>query len=154
MKLKMALFVPFLISLPGCRAQKPAVPVDESSIINFSESVCIIRSLLCTNSLSTILEDIDPKKLDFLINNFSPAEIAFESEVLSCTLPVVIYCYRSLIDEQIITAIRSAYVDHKIVTINADDFPYVADSFAIKKYPALIFMKQREEVERVEGMHN
>ena len=66
------------------------VHVDSEQVIYFSNSVKTIRELLKSGSLPAILEDADPEKLDFLINNFSPAEIAFESEVLSCTIPVAI----------------------------------------------------------------
>lgn len=135
----------------GCNPikQSDTVSDNDEQCINFTDSVIIIRSLLRSNALVKILEGHDPEKLDFLINNFSPAEIAFESEVLSCTDPVVIYVYQQCIDQSLFAKLKAKYRAHKIVTIDADKFPVIVESLMIDIYPTIIEMNQRVEIDRL-----
>ena len=122
---------------------------DSDQVIYFSNSVKIIRELLKSDSLSAILEDVDSEKLDFLINNFSPAEIAFESEVLSCIIPVVLYAYQKYIDQKLLAIIKERYQTYKIVLIDADAFPAIVESLQVNEYPMFIFFDQRVEAFRL-----
>lgn len=120
-------------------------------VINFDDSVTIIRELLKSDSLTQILDDHDPEKLDFLINNFSPAEIAFESEVSECTLPVVIYFYEQKNDvlewvEYLALKYQNAI---KVLLINGNNFPQITNNVEITEYPTVLVIKDKREIARL-----
>src|SRR5204863_9856649 len=64
-----------------------------SSVIDLVESTYIIRQLIKENTLESVLEEHDPEQLALLLDNISPASMAFESEVLTTTIPLVAVCY-------------------------------------------------------------
>lgn len=145
------MFSSVILLLHGCnkKEKNDFIYGDCDHITYFSNSVKIINELLNSDSLSDILEDADPEKLDFLINNFSPAEIAFESEVLSCTMPVLLYVYKECSDAQLLAIIEEHYQTYKIVLIDADVFPMIAESLQISEYPVFICFDQGVEVFRL-----
>jgi len=137
-----------LLFLNACNKKEASCDQKAEYVINFTDSVKIIRELLKTDSLSKILGEKESEKLNFLINNFSPAEIAFESEVLHCIDPVVLYIYQNHIDEQLINGLRKKYTSYKIVTIDAELFPPIVQSLQADEYPVVIIMNQRLEIDR------
>lgn len=136
-----------ILLLPACAHEN-----ETNTVIDFADSVKIVRELLQSNSLNQILENPEPEQLDFLINNFSPAEIAFESEVLNCIDQVILYCHQSQYDQRIVTSLQQKYSHQKIIIIDAEKFPFLVQDMAIDKSPTVIIMKQREEIERFEGL--
>lgn len=66
-----------------------------SAVCDLNQSANIVIELMRTGDLGSIVEEHTPEQLDMLIKNFSPALMAFEAEVLSCTMPVLIYFYRT-----------------------------------------------------------
>lgn len=139
-------FILGLLLLPACAQDQ----TDNNNVIDFADSVIIIRELLRSNSLAKILENPEPGQLDFLINNFSPAEIAFESEVLNCTDSVIVFCYQKLPDQNLIAGLQKKYPEQKIVLINGDQFPFLMYDLEVESYPTILMVKQREEIERFE----
>ncbi len=134
--------IPLLLILlvPAC-----AQETETNTVIDFADSVKIVRELLQSNSLTQILENPEPEQLDFLINNFSPAEIAFESEVLNCSMPVALFCFCSFCDKSfLIKKIDGKYPNHKIVFLDVIQFPFIADSLGINAWPALFIVHKRD----------
>lgn len=58
-------------------------------ITNLDETTSLIMALIQGDSLTMMLENPNKETLELLIKNFSPAEIAFQSEVLNNDLPTV-----------------------------------------------------------------
>lgn len=85
-------FCIFLLLLTSCASQKN---IDQDSapevLVDLANSTKIIQTMMARKTLGTLLED--PEQLDLLINNFSPAQIAFEAEVLSTEIPLVVIYY-------------------------------------------------------------
>ncbi len=140
----------FLLPFGSCSSN---VQKANDPLFDFADSVTIIRTLLQSNSLSKILENSDPADLDFLINNFSPAQIAFESEVLNCTLPVLIYFYQKDVTER--TLLRELAVEYadrlKIVLVEEEKFPTICKEAQIDEYPTVLLVDKRVEIGRIEG---
>lgn len=91
-----ALILLFCVFLPACDNKAHST---STNVYDFTQSVTLIRHLLKTDSLAQILETADPQGLERLINNVSPAQMALESEILNCTLPVLVYFYYGLIED-------------------------------------------------------
>lgn len=149
------IFLLFLLSLslllPACGKEATCI---EKQVYDFAESVVLIRELIKSDSLIKILEDADSDGLERLINNFSPAQMALESEILNCTLPVLVYFYQfQMADTEFLEQLAKEYDDKvKIVTIDGDKFFSVAEQFDIQQYPTAIGMQQREEIDRIENI--
>jgi hypothetical protein len=135
-------FIFLIIFIPACNKRKET---EESLLYNFTDSVKIIRTLIETKAVNKIIEDANQSDLDFLINNWSPAEFAFESEVLNCTLPVLVYYYENQNnDRTLLEAIAQKYKDCiKVVIIDAMQFPKIAQLEEVIKYPILVLVNKR-----------
>jgi thioredoxin-like negative regulator of GroEL len=153
---KFVLLLYLLTTIPACAGQRPIDDESDNVIIDFAESTQIIRMLLQSNSLKAIIEDANPESLNFLINNFSPAQIALESEVLSCTQPVVIYFYADIITHgQLLYALAHEYKDTiKVITLDVEKFPKIAQETLIENYPAIMVIYKRQEIYRDETVSN
>lgn len=141
-----------ILVLASC-GNKSIEIVEESLLCNFADSVKIIRTLIETKSVSKILEDSSKQDdIDFLINNLSPAEFAFESEVLNCTMPALVYFYENQIhDQNVLDEIAEKYKDRiKIVLIDAMQFPKISQDAAIDIYPTAILISNRQEIGRTQ----
>lgn len=120
------------------------------------ESTAIICTLIEKKQLSSILEDADPEGLSLLINNYSPAIIALESEALNCILPVIVYFYRTNDpNHQELTALfeqcAMPYDNHiKFIAVDVDKLPAIAEAFEVQLTPAISAIRQREEINFVE----
>lgn len=148
--MKIRLLLIALLLLPACGKETVA---KQSYAYNFADSVTIIRELLKTDSLSRILEDADPEGLDRLINNFSPAQMALESEVLSCTMPVLVCFYQEPSpDKNMLEQMAGEFADRcKIIIIDGDAFFSIAQDFEVEEYPTFVLMNKREELARHVG---
>lgn len=138
----------FCLLLPACGNQTITT---NKYVYDFAESVALIRQLLKSDSLPKILEDPDPAGLERLINNFSPAQMALESEILNCKLPVLVYFYQNKIDDpEFLERLAQEYEDKvKIITIDADAFFSIAEQFEIEQYPSIVLVNKRDEVARI-----
>jgi thioredoxin 1 len=140
-----------LIGIPGCNRNHSSET--DSLVYNFADSVKIIRNLLHSNALPKILDEHDPEKLDFLINNWSPAQMAFESEVLSCTLPVLVCFYQKELNViPFLEELANNYDGKlKIITIAEDKFPFITQLAVIESFPSFLLIKNRNEIVRWVG---
>jgi thiol-disulfide isomerase/thioredoxin len=144
-----------LISLCGCGIAnriEPKITQQETYLISLNDSTDIILQLIKRDNLTQILEDTDPEKLDFLIKNFTPAEIAFESEVLNALTPIIIYFYDSTKPDQnallpYLEECAKKYDNQlKFVVIDFDKLPTLLRKFAFEQVPALSVMRDRQEI--------
>src|ERR1700722_10163639 len=70
-------------------------------LVRLTDSVIIIRELISTKRLEKVLEPHTVEQMELLVNNFSPAQLAFEAEVFTTTMPlVIIYYYEDSAHEQ------------------------------------------------------
>src|SRR5271168_2007423 len=92
-------YVILLLFITACSSKQDVV--SHKTLVDLVESTKIVRNLLCQKKIGQLLEEHDPEQLDILINNFSPASMAFESEVLSTTVSLVcVYFYQDSQREQ------------------------------------------------------
>lgn len=146
------LYAVFLLFLASCSSKQEAVSY--KAVINLVESTAIIRTLLCQNKLSQLLEEHDPEQLDILINNFSPASMAFESEVLSTTVPLVcVYFYQDSPQEQAfikdLDALAAEYENKvKFVVVDAQKLFSIAQAAEVTTFPAIAWVRNRDIFEQ------
>jgi|GEM_PF-2986296 len=147
-----AFLIFLLISMPACASQKLIDDEPENLITDFAESTHIIRMLMQSDSLDAIIENSNPELLELLINNFSPAQIALESEVLNCTQPVLIYFYADTIEHgQLLYDLAHTYRDTvKVMILDIEKFPKIAEDALIEQYPAIIIVNNRQQIYRDE----
>ncbi len=157
-----------LIHLTACTTQvepdassiKQDTEEREGPVYNLNDSTNIIRLLIKEDCIIDILEleDADPEQLNILLNNFSPAQMAFESEVLSCTLPVIVHFYKAGSDayasmHKIIKELACTYENQiKFVEVNTETLYTIAQQAEVDQLPTLMFIKNRHEIERLEGI--
>ncbi len=151
------------VLLPACSwfdsdAPKASEQTEEKKqeIYNLVDSTRIIRELLKKDAITQILEDTDPEQLEILLNNFSPALMAFESEVLSSTLPVILHFFKPNSPEyttihNILNELAVEYHDRvKFVEIDTEKLFSIAEKAEVEKLPTLMSVKQRNELDRIE----
>lgn len=150
-------FFIILLFLCSCSPTKKLHKESFESLISLVDSTQIIRMLLIQNKLGQILESHDPEQLDLLINNFSPAQIAFESEVLTTTVPlVVVYYFKNNVQEQEFIKQLDTFVagyDDKVkcVIIDADKLFSLAQDAEIETFPAMVLVKNRNIIDKIIG---
>ncbi len=152
------LFILLLCFLSACTEQKKEIP--EQQLINLVESTQIIRTLIHNNKLNTLLEDHAPEQLDLLLNNMSPAKIAFEVEVLSSTIPLIVVYYfkENLESRNFIEKLKKLAIiwdnQIKFVTIDVEKLFVLVQDADIQEIPTLLFVKDREVIDKIEGIAN
>lgn len=142
-----------LLFLTSCAYKKT---IDTSkNLINLLDSVKIIRNIINQNKLSQLLEDHDPEQLEYLMNNFSPAQMALESEVFSTTIHlVVIYYYKESQKEiefiKLLEKLANENINKvKFVTIEADKLFSLAQNNDINDFPTIVFTKKRKIIDKI-----
>lgn len=134
--------------------------VERSAVCDLNKSANIVIELMRAGDLGSILEEHTPEQLDVLIKNFSPVLMAFEAEVLSCTLPVLLYFYRTTdahraVTDAFIAALASQYSDRaKIVAIDAELFFSLAQAVDVQETPAFGMCRERRIEISVVGNDN
>jgi len=138
----------------SCKDEKK----DEGSlVVNLTESTHIIRTLITQNKLSDILEEHDPKKLSLLVDNVSPAKMAFESEVLSTTVPFVVVYYFKKNEEskRFIEQLEKLAITYnyqvKFATVDIEQLFSLVQDAEVEKVPTLLFIKNREIIDRLDS---
>ena len=133
---------------------------ERAMVCDLNQSTTIILELLRTGELGSIVEEHTAEQLDMIIKNFSPALMAFEAEVLSCTLPVLLYFYRTsdhnkATSDAFIAALASQYKDRtKIVAIDAELFFSLAQAVDVQDTPAFGMCRDRRVDISVTGSDN
>lgn len=151
---KFPLFLLFFLAACTFNTQEQDAPF--KFLIDLESSTKIIRALICDNKLDTILETHDSKQLDRLLNNFSPAQMAFEVEVLATTIPlVVVYYYQNAPEDTFLKELdQLAATDPekiKFVVVNADTLFTLAQEAEVEQFPTILVVKNREIIERTSG---
>lgn len=149
------IFFTFLLILSSCTTRNSTKAASFKALIDLEESTKIIRALLSQNKLSKVLEKHDPEQLDLMLNNFSPAQMAFEAEVLTTTIPLVaVYYFKNSPEEQeFLKQLDQLALENndkiKFVIIEMDKLFSLAQSAEIEAIPAIIFSKNREILEKI-----
>jgi thioredoxin-like negative regulator of GroEL len=152
------LFLLFFL-FPGClnNQQEKTDAQHDYEIYDLNESSAVILSLVKKNELPLILaeSETDTDKIDTLLKNFSPSEIAFEVEVLNQEKPVVIVYYDPTENnDEIITALTESAKKHKdnvkFVKIDKDKLFKLTEKSEIDTFPTVLIIKDRIEVARFE----
>ena len=134
-----------------CACQKQA------TIYNLDESTQIVLALIQGDSLSMLLEHSDQDNIEAVLKNLSPAEIAFEAEVLNCQDPVfVLFATESCPDY---AALKEMLEDEatlfqekaKFVEIDVDKLFKLAQVMSVTEIPLLMFIRERVEQDHVLG---
>lgn len=148
----LVLALPFL---SACSASKNETITEAiQPLVHLTESTALIRALISTKSLGKVLEPHTAEQMEILINNFSPAELAFEAEVFTTTIPlVIVYYYENNADEQKciqqLEELALTYDDTvKFVVVDIDALFSLAQDAEIEKSPTLILTRNREILER------
>ncbi|MFC1841927.1 thioredoxin family protein [Candidatus Dependentiae bacterium] len=147
-----------LFLIPSCISSvKEEGDEKASAITNLVESTRIIRTLVSQNKLGDILEEHDPEKLSLLLDNVCPAKMAFESEVFSTTMPLVVVYYfkespesRDFIEQLESLAVK--YDNHvKFAVVDVERLFSLAQDADIERIPTLLFVQNRKIIDRLEG---
>lgn len=126
-----------------------------NEIIDLEDSTKIIMSLIASNKLEKVLDlskEQSKNSVNLLIQNFSPAELALESEVLSQSYPVLLIFYNADQWKNIEKIVLEDLHKIKIVKINVDNLFKIAQSFEIDQLPVFVVMKSRQEINRIDGI--
>ena len=132
---------------------------DPREVINLETSVQIIKKLICKKELYKILEEhSNPESINLLINNFSPAEMAFEAEALNQELPALVI-YFTPDDNQwpsLSILFENLAQDYKpfgkFISINSEKLFKLAEKAGIENTPTAIIIQERKEIKRLERL--
>jgi len=141
-----------LFFLSSCSSSKNKIQEESSVLVDLVESTQIIRTLISSNKVGVLLEAHDDEQLSLLLNNFSPAQLAFESEVASCTIPCIMLYYfkdspqeREFIDQ--LKKLARKYDDQvKFVIIDTDKLFSLAREAEIDAVPTVVFIQNNNIV--------
>lgn len=124
-------------------------------ITNLDEATSLILALIQGDSLTMMLENPDQDMLELLIKNFSPAEIAFETEILKGHLPTVaLFITTDTPDYQTILDNLGACAQEfhgrcNFVEIDIRKLFKVAHLSRIQDIPTILFLHNRSELGRI-----
>ncbi|MFC1870694.1 thioredoxin family protein [Candidatus Dependentiae bacterium] len=159
--MKKILLISMIILLPSCSFwntnSKTEMESNPSPLVNLVDSTHIIRKLIEKNKIGDLLEDHDPEQLTLLLDNTSPAQMAFESEVLSATAPIVVtyYFHENKGSEDFIKQLEDLAIKYddemKFVLVNAEQLFSLAQDAQIEELPTVLLVKDREIIDRFEG---
>lgn len=144
-----------ILFLASCSNSQKSTNDDTRALIDLVESTHIIRALISQNKLHELLQEHDQEQLSALLDNVSPAHMAFESEVLETTVPlVVIYYFKDSEQEQEfikqLDLMAQEYDDRvKFVIIDVEKLFTLAQDAEIDQLPTILISRQRDIVERI-----
>lgn len=146
-------FLSLLFFLTSCNSLKLGSKESFETLVDLSESTKIIRAIISQNKLDKLLEEHDPEQLELLLDNFSPAQLAFEVEVLSSTIPLVIIYYFKGQEKYFIRQLEKLAQDYenkvKFVIIDSEKLFSLAQDAEIENFPTIIFSKNRKILEKI-----
>lgn len=160
--MKLYLLLLLVTFFPGCsnNSQENNIGKNEpiqAEAYDLNESTNIILTLIKGEKLPLILAESenDTEKIDTLLKNFSPSEIAFEAEVLNQEKPVVILYYDPIDNNQeiigLLTEFAQKYTDSlKFVKIDKEKLFKITEKSEIDVFPTIAIINDREEVARLE----
>lgn len=124
--------------------------------IDLNEVTEVILALIQGNSIEMMLENSDHTTVDLLLKNMSPAEIAFNAEVVNAEQPVVVVFYNdrtpclSELKNTLTHYVANATCNLQCVMINADHLFKIAHINSITEIPTIILMNAGNELGRFE----
>lgn len=151
------------ILLAGCatptaqHAPTKSLITGASPLVDLVQSTQIIRALINSNQLDTLLEAHDPAQLALLLNNFSPAQMAFETEVKATDYPLVVSYYyqpntqsREFLTQ--LAQLATQYHDQiKFVVIDSEQLFTLAQAAEITTFPTTILSRQGVPLQQLTG---
>jgi len=146
-----------LLFLTSCSKPKEQIDQPPQALINLVESTHIIRMLISQNKIGDVLQEHDEQGLELLLDNVSPAHMAFEAEVLTTTIEnVVVYYFKHNAYEQEfikqLHALAQKYDDQvKFVIIDIDALFVLAHDAEIETTPTIFLMKNKVVIDHIEG---
>ncbi len=159
--MKKLLLISMLVFLPSClfwnTNSKTESESNSSPLVNLVDSTHIIRALITQNKIGDLLEDHDIEQLTLLLDNKSPAQMAFESEVLSSTVPLVaIYYFKESIEsDEFIKQLEDLAIRYedqiKVVLVDVERLFSLAQDAQIEIFSTILLVKDREIIDRIEG---
>lgn len=126
------------------------------TFINLAESANLIFLLVKTDDLHKVLEPAhNPEDLKRLIINNSPAEMAFEAEVLNHDTPVLLYFTETVTTsspDHILVKKLAAQCSQKLKTviIPHDKLFKITTISSVEELPTLLLIHHRAEITRWE----
>jgi len=159
--MKKLLLLLMLTLLPSCAPWNAHSTIEADSsaspLIDLVDSTHIIRMLISQNKISGLLEEHDSEQLDLLLDNKSPAQMAFEAEVLSSISPLVaVYYFQKHKDRdeciEQLEALAMQYEDQiKFVLVDVERLFSLAQDAQIEEVPTLVLVKDREIIDQLNG---
>jgi hypothetical protein len=126
----------------------------ENNLVDLNATTEII--LAAIKQPSELLEENFNTGLDFLLKNFSIADLALEADVLSSDLPVLLFFYKDPLERDTIDSYGRFLLGHfnqkiKVVIVNAEILFKLAEKTEIFGFPAALVVHERQEKNRLEG---
>ncbi len=159
--------VPIILIFNACEDQQKKIIEKKSNekdssqlVVDLNESAALIIELLKKNAINKVLVEDAQKSsdtIDTLIKNFSPAEIAFESEVLNFEKPVVVLFYDNEspeaqhIDNSFEALAYNFYNKAKFVKVDVVKLFKLAEQASIDVAPTLLVIHNRKEIGRLKN---
>jgi hypothetical protein len=133
--------------------EMPARPV----VYELKDSADIIKSLISMQRLDLVLHNNNKSVVEQLISNFSPAEMAFEAELLACTRPVLavfVHDYHKQQEiQQVLEKKALAHLNQvKIVAIDSHELFRIAQLCDVDTITCMIIY-ERQELFRCENIN-
>ena len=126
-----------------------------SLIVNLDEATSLILAFIQNNSLTMMIEKPEGEALELLLKNFSPAEIAFEAEVLNAQQPTIaFFATKDIPNYDAIKALLEECASRfnkrcNFVEIDIKKLFKIAQIARIKEVPTLLFLHNRMELDRI-----
>lgn len=137
------------ISTCSGQTQEDKMP---SPLVDLVESTRIIRAVISNNKLGELLQERDEEQVSLILDNFSPALLAFTSEVRDSTVPLLmLYFFKDSPRERIfIEKLRSLAQEYneriKFVVIDVEKLPMIAEELDVEKAPTIFLMQNNNNV--------
>lgn len=153
-------FVVVVLLLPQCSFNKHNETLKpEETVIDLTLSTNLIRKAIEQNTLGELVQDASPQDITRFINNLSPAQLAFEAEILGKEIPGIIMFYEDSASYAVLRSVfEQSAQQHKnqaiFATIDANELYSLAQSAQIEHFPAIIIVYNHEEVGRLEGINS
>ncbi|MGE0207491.1 MAG: thioredoxin domain-containing protein [Candidatus Babeliales bacterium] len=156
MKLKI-LLVCFCTLLLGCASKEEDTKEKVQFLIDLNASTNIILTLIEQKRVDEIFDGVERDKAQWLIKNFSPAQIAFHAEALSFDGPLVVLFYETKDSDLFLLLAcleekaRKWHDRARFAIIDAQELSKLAYEHEVKIFPTIVLIKNQEEYERWEG---
>lgn len=161
--------IPLIIILAGCNSTNELLQLPQqcdtpqnnkapaTAVLDLDIVVTKILGLIKNGKISEILlQDVkeSPSVIDILVKNFSPAEMAFDSEILNSNVPAIVLFYDEiessalLIQENFEKIAQDNYNRAKFVKIDVSTLFKLADQAMVTTVPTVLAILSKKELGR------